>query len=99
MRYPRAPGWKAQGPSREAAHSITGHAKTVRERVRVFFNQAYPAAYTADEIAHQLSESILTIRPRISELHKNDQIEAVAERRKNVSGMSAHCWRAKGGAQ
>jgi hypothetical protein len=26
-------------------------------------------------------------------------IEPTEERRKNASGMSAHCWRAKGGAK
>ena len=99
MAYPSSPGWKATGASREAANKITSHAKTVRDRVHFFLKDHYPSTFSADQIADSLGESILTVRPRVSELGRDGQIEAVNERRKNISGMSAHCWRAKGGAQ
>lgn len=98
MAYPSSPGWKVAGASKDAAQSISSHAKTVRDRVHRFLKDRYPSAFSADQIADQLGESILTIRPRVSELGRDGQIEAVTERRKNKSGMSAHCWRAKGGA-
>jgi hypothetical protein len=97
MAYPSSPGWKSRGPSRDAARNITGHARTVRDRVQDFLKNRYPAAYSADEIADHLGESILTVRPRVSELSRSGEIEAATELRKNASGMNAHCWRAKGG--
>ena len=98
MTYPNSPGWKATDASKDAARNIRSHAKTVRDRVHTFQKDRRPAAFSADQIADQLGESILTIRPRVSELNRAGEIEAVTERRKNASGMSAHCWRAKGGA-
>jgi hypothetical protein len=99
MAYPSSPGWKSTGASRDAARNIAGRARTVRDRVHNFLKDRYPSAYSADEIASQLGESVLTIRPRVSELGRSGEIEAATERRKNASGMSAHCWRAKGGAR
>ena len=97
MTYPNSPGWKAPGSSLDAARNIRSHAKTVRDRVHNFLKARHPAFFSADQIADHLGESILTIRPRVSELNRAGEIEAVTERRKNASGMSAHCWRAKGG--
>jgi predicted ArsR family transcriptional regulator len=94
MAYPGTPGWKAEGPSRDAAKAVTRHAKTLRDRVHRFLQEQYPSAYSADQIAARLGETILSVRPRVSELHKAQLIEAVASRSKNQSGMTANCWRA-----
>lgn len=51
--------------------------------------------FTADEIAEILEESILSIRPRISELNKAGIIEDTGIRRINDSGNSAKVWRLK----
>ncbi|OAE96748.1 hypothetical protein AYJ54_36320 [Bradyrhizobium centrolobii] len=96
--YPDNPGWKAAGTSEDAAQEITSHAKTVRGRVLGFLTKRHPGAFSADEIAAALDENILTVRPRVSELRRSDLIEPTGERRANKSGMSATCWRAKGGA-
>jgi hypothetical protein len=92
--YPGGPGWKEPGTSREAALAIAPEAKTIRAAVLRHVANAFPRAFTADQVAAELNFSILTVRPRISELHKAALIERVAERRKNQSGMSAACWRA-----
>ena len=42
MTYPNSPGWKALGPSRDAAKAVTGHAKTVRDRVHLFLVDELP---------------------------------------------------------
>jgi hypothetical protein len=97
MAYPDHPGWKAKGPSSEAAHAVTGRAKTLRTRVRSFLRDHYPAAYSADQIADSLGETILSIRPRVSELKTSGEIEAAEGRHKNHSGMSAHRWRTVAG--
>ena len=73
MGYPESPGWKSAGASKEAARSITSHAKTVRDRVHCFLKDRYPSTFSADQIADNLGESILTVRPRVSELSRNGQ--------------------------
>ena len=88
--YPYAPGFKEQGStSEEAAHSMTGRAKTLRDHVYALL-KARPR--TADEIAGALSESVLSVRPRLSELRARGQIMATAERRPNKSGKMATVW-------
>jgi predicted ArsR family transcriptional regulator len=95
MPYPRDPGFKELGgPSELAAKAIAGHATTVRDRVLAFLTKRYPASFSADEIADDLGESILTVRPRVSELRRGGLIEPTADRRVNRSGMLAKCWRA-----
>ena len=95
MTYPREPGSKTSGTSKEAGEAIAGHAKTVRNRVLAMLMRNHPNIFSADEIAAALNENILTVRPRVSELHRSGLIEPTAERRKNASGMFATCWRAK----
>jgi hypothetical protein len=94
MDYPDRPGWKKPGTSQDAAQAITSCAKTMRDRVLAFLTERYPSSFTADQIAVGLGASILTVRPRVSELRRSDLIEPTAERRKNRSGLWAHCWRA-----
>lgn len=48
---------------------------------------------TADEVAAQLQRSVLSIRPRLSELVNSGQIMRSDERRTNVSGRTANVWR------
>lgn len=93
--YPLAPGYKALGPSSEAATRITTRAASVRDRVRDFLKAEYPKSFTADEIAARLDVSFLTVRPRCSELHKRGEIEPAGTRGLNESGMSANLWRAR----
>ncbi|MGM4992685.1 hypothetical protein [Tardiphaga sp. 841_E9_N1_2] len=91
--YPDAPGFKAHGPSEEAADKIAASASIVRAKVLAVFEAAHPQGRTADEVAHDLHLSILTVRPRVSELHRDGELEKTPERGKNDSGMSATVWR------
>jgi len=89
--YPLAAGSKTGGTSAEAAKKI--HAARLRNKaLRVL--QTNPRGLTADEIAAELGESILSIRPRVSELKRLGEVEKTRERRRNQSGMSASVWRA-----
>ena len=54
---------------------------------------ATPAGLTADEIAMRLGESVLAVRPRVSELFHGGQIEKTGDRRLNASGLRAHVWK------
>lgn len=92
--YPDSPGHKTGGTSRAAARRIAPHATVLRDRVLDFLKASYPAAFTADEVADRLGVSILSARPRLSELRRSALIEPTAERRVNKSGMLARCWRA-----
>lgn len=47
---------------------------------------------TADEAAVLMSESVLSVRPRFSELHKGGLILDTGSRRSNESGKSAAVW-------
>jgi hypothetical protein len=94
MPYPRDPGWKAAGTSQDAGQAITSRAKTMRDRVLAFLRERHPRSFTADQISVGLGASILGVRPRVSELRRSELIEPTEERRKNRSGLWAHCWRA-----
>lgn len=90
--YPDHPGHKAAGPSEEAANAIAPRAPRIRDAVLDVITAA-PAPMTADEVAGALGMSILTIRPRVSELHRMGEIQRASDRRCNSSGMTASTWR------
>ena len=91
-RYPQAPGYKDRDTSRIAAESMASSANLLREQCMESLRDRGPA--TADEIAERLGYSILSIRPRFSELHKAGRIVDTGERHSNASGRSAKVWRA-----
>jgi hypothetical protein len=47
---------------------------------------------TADEAASALDLPILSVRPRVAELHRLGELRATDERRRNASGISATVW-------
>ena len=55
----------------------------------------YPGGATADEVAKDLNLSVLSVRPRVSELKRLGEIKQTGGRRKNDSGMTATVWRLK----
>lgn len=91
--YPKSPGFKEPTTSRDAARKFAGHARTLRDDVLTVIIAAGPTGATADEVADKLRQSVLAVRPRVSELREQKQIERHATlRRKNGSGMSAAVW-------
>jgi DNA-binding transcriptional ArsR family regulator len=90
--YPDAPGFKVSGPSEQAAEAMGSTANKMRAAVLAQLAQ-YPGGATADEIAKDLNLSILSVRPRVSELNRAGAIEQTGARRKNESGMTATVWR------
>jgi hypothetical protein len=89
--YPIEPGFKAVGPSQEAAEAITGLASTLRDLVRQTIAR-HPGGITADDVAFKLNRSILSVRPRVSELRRLGDIRQAEGRGKNQSGLSASRW-------
>lgn len=91
--YPDEPGFKENTTSKDAAESMRESAPRLRRAVLNFLEDWFPSGFTADEIASRLNLSILSIRPRVSELSTVGAIEKTGERRKNESGQTAHVWR------
>ncbi len=88
--YPNVPGFKVDGPSREAAVKEIGRAKTLRDRVVEVLRYGDK---TADEVAMTMNETVLAVRPRLSELVKAGRIEDTGRRTPNESGHKATIWR------
>jgi len=91
-RYPAAPGSKGPETSAEAARSMATAAPLLRDRVLALVRDWGGAGLTADECAAQLAESVLSVRPRFSELQALCLIEDSGQRRKNLSGRNAVVW-------
>jgi hypothetical protein len=89
-RYPQVAGYKAEGTSREAAESID--AKGLRA---IVLREITRCPGTPDEIAARLGLSVLSTRPRCSELAALNLIEDSGERRFNASGRRATVFRAR----
>lgn len=90
--YPSVAGFKATETSAEAARTID--ASTCRALVLAALRKF--GAMTADECAlRYLGYSILTVRPRFSELKALGQIEDSGQRRKNASGHKAIVWKVR----
>jgi hypothetical protein len=88
-RYPDAAGWKEPTTSQAAAASVD--ASHLRAVVRECL--AMHGALTADECAARLGLSVLTIRPRFSELRAKGEITDTGIRHFNRSGKRAIVWR------
>lgn len=88
--YPEAAGFKVAGPSKESARSTP--ARILQSRVLQYFHDNGADGLTADECAEGLSESILSVRPRLSELRRAGILIDSGLRRKNFSGKSATVW-------
>lgn len=87
--YPQVPGYKRGGTSREAAVKIESKAKTLRQRCLNALEEAGPWGMTPDEIAAKLNETVLAVRPRLSELKGRGLAKENGLRRVNVSGLAA----------
>jgi predicted ArsR family transcriptional regulator len=89
---PASAGFKAAGTSAEAARHARISAKVVRARVVAHMARSN-APVSADETAEAIGMSILTVRPRFSEMHKDGTIYDTGERGINTSGRSCSMWR------
>lgn len=80
-------GYRRTDTSAAGAEHIAPTATTVREQVYATIQQHGPS--TADEVARHLGLSILTVRPRITELKNAGRLVDTMKRRKNDSGTNA----------
>lgn len=94
-RYPAEPGFKRRATSKQAAADIKATAPTLRERCLQIIKES-PVPLTADEVAAALGKSVLSVRPRITELSVMNLIDDSGITRPNSSGRQAVAWVAKG---
>lgn len=92
-KYPHTPAARRTKTSRSAAKEIKPRVPTLREQVLAML-KFYEAGLTADECAKQMGNSILSIRPRFSELVRLGLIFDTGLTRPNESGLKASIWRA-----
>lgn len=88
--YPVNPGWKDPDTSRSAAESMKPTAAYLRSKCLKALEKGQ---MSADECAVDVGESILSIRPRFSELLHLGHIVDSGLRRQNDSGRLAKVWR------
>jgi predicted ArsR family transcriptional regulator len=93
--YPHSPGYKARDTARDAAAAMKPKAKTLRDKALAEIRASGHHGLTADEVAGRLGKSIMSIRPRLSELVEFQAIRDTGKRRTNAcSGRSAVVWMA-----
>lgn len=88
--YPHAPGAQDRDTSRDAADAIAERVPQLRGRALAVLERSN--GLTADEVAGRLGLSILSIRPRITELSRLGKVRDSGVRRKNASGRPAIVW-------
>jgi len=99
--YPHTAGYTEPTTSKEAAEAIegSGRAPLLREEVLRVLNldeattmTPWDIGMTADEIAAELGESVLSVRPRVTELYQKGLIRPSGQRRKSSGGKMSHVW-------
>lgn len=81
---PEGTGFRDMDTSRAAA--TTTDARHWRDRVLEVLEKG---PMTADEVSRKLGASVLTVRPRFTELRKARKIMDTGERRRTASGKTA----------
>lgn len=92
FRYPDAPGARDRDTSQAAADAIAPTAATLRAKSLAVLERSN--GLTADQVAGRLGLSILSIRPRLTELSRLGKVRDTGERRPNASGKNAIVWAA-----
>ena len=92
FRYPQHPGAQDRDTSRDAADAAAVTAPQLRARALAVVERSN--GLTADEVAGRLGLSILSIRPRLTELSRLGKVRDSGARRKNASGKRAIVWAA-----
>lgn len=88
--YPKQPGFRESTTSRDAAKAVRPRVSALARRI---IDLLHYSPMTPDEVAAAMDISLLTIRPRFSELSNLGLIEKTGDRRANASGLKAYVWR------
>ena len=88
----RYPGAQDRDTSWAAAEAMAPKAASLREMALTILERSN--GLTADQVAARLGLSILSIRPRVTELSRLHKVRDTGERRANASGHKAIVWAA-----
>ena len=80
------------GTSQEAAEALGGNTRILRTRILHFLSK-FPNGLTCDEIAARMDVDILSVRPRMTELAAQGEVEKTNIRRRGPRGRNAVAWR------
>lgn len=83
-------GYKRMDTSHDAAERAAPRAKRYHGEIIAALKKFGPM--TADETAEKIEASVLSVRPRITELAQAGAIQDTGERRHNASGRRAAVW-------
>lgn len=93
--YPEVTG--RAGTRATAARAIEPKIGTLKSRALAVIRTAGEYGATPDEVATAMGETVLAVRPRVTELLKSEMIEEHPTRRRaNTSGHSATAYVARG---
>lgn len=94
-KYPHQPAFRRTATSKAAAESVTPRAPNLRDQVLDWLKHSdHVGGLTADQCALIMGKSVLSIRPRFSELVRRGLIFDTGITRANESGVQASVWRA-----
>lgn len=92
LQYPYRAGYKARSTSKEAADKINMRYPRQSFMVEDLLKFGQLNNYTADEVAEETKQNIISVRARISELATRGVIEDSGERRKNKNNRNVIAW-------
>jgi hypothetical protein len=90
LSYPNRPGAQNRDTSQSAADALAPKVARLRDMTLAIFERA--GSLTADQAAARMGLSILSIRPRVTELARLGRVKDTGERRPNASGRNAIVW-------
>ena len=93
LKYPKKPGYKEHSTSKQAAEEITVRSRKLRVKTLEVIKRKGSYGATPEEVSEILSESILSIRPRFTELKINGDIVNSGNKRRNGFNKQTIVWR------
>jgi len=88
-----SPGYKEHSTSKEAATKVASRSRKLRERTLDAIKRKGSYGATPEEVSEILNESILSIRPRFTELKIMQFIHDSGNRRKNSFNSNTKVWK------
>jgi DNA-directed RNA polymerase specialized sigma24 family protein len=88
-----APYQRASDTSEEAADALYDSLPGLRAAVLQAYVEAGTRGLTPDECASAIGETVLAVRPRVTEMLQAGLLERTGEKRRNASGMRANVLR------
>jgi hypothetical protein len=91
--YPTLAGYRKQSTSKEAADDINIKLPHLRDKVLQIIKNKGKYGATPEEVASLLNITILSVRPRFTELKLSNHIVDTGEKRKNGFNKNIIVWR------